>query len=134
MRASLAGVGVVVAAGVAAAFAPVYGAQALLWPVVAVLAPVLVVDQLTVRLPRLGGVRALLGAAAGVSALMFALDGSFAQVARALPVAATSGWLRTLESTWPVRPEPELVGFVGLLVLAAAVLGVEFLRRVAAPW
>lgn len=135
MRAALAGIGVVLAAAVAgAAFAPVYTASTLLWPMAAVLLPVLVADQLALALPRLAGVRALLGVGVALPALIVALDGSFIEAARALPAAATSGWLRTLESTWPVRPEPDLVGFAGLLVLAAAVLGVEFLRRVAAPW
>jgi hypothetical protein len=39
------------------------------------------------------------------------------------------GWLRTLESTLPAHPDLTLVAFVPALVLLAAVVGAEWLRR-----
>jgi hypothetical protein len=47
--------------------------------------------------------------------------------ARGLFRGARDSWLLTLQSTWPARPEPGLVLFVPLLVLIAAVLGVQVL-------
>ncbi|WP_350279210.1 DUF3488 and transglutaminase-like domain-containing protein [Kribbella sp. HUAS MG21] len=54
-----------------------------------------------------------------------------------LPTAASiralgqglTGWRLTLESTWPARPEPELVVFVPLLALIGCLLAVELLDR-----
>ncbi|GAB2678247.1 transglutaminase family protein [Kribbella swartbergensis] len=40
-----------------------------------------------------------------------------------------TGWRLTLESTWPARPDPELVVFVPLLTLVACVLAVELIDR-----
>lgn len=40
-----------------------------------------------------------------------------------------TGWRLTLQSTWPARPDPELVVFVPLLVLIACLLAVELLDR-----
>jgi hypothetical protein len=48
---------------------------------------------------------------------------------RALAAGATDSWRLVLQSTWPARPEPELLLFVPLLVVLAAVLGVEALHR-----
>ncbi|HEY3716799.1 MAG TPA: transglutaminase domain-containing protein [Jatrophihabitantaceae bacterium] len=48
---------------------------------------------------------------------------------RALGDAARRSWLLTLQSTLPARPEAHLVGFVPLLVLAAAVISVQVLMR-----
>lgn len=53
--------------------------------------------------------------------------------ARALVSGVTDSWARTLDTTWPARPEPALVLFVPLLVLVAGVLGVELLRRADQP-
>jgi hypothetical protein len=54
-----------------------------------------------------------------------------------LPTAASiralghgmTGWRLTLESTWPARPDPELVVFVPLLTLIACLLAIELLDR-----
>jgi hypothetical protein len=40
-----------------------------------------------------------------------------------------SAWRLTLESTWPARPDPELVVFVPLLTLIACLLAIELLER-----
>ncbi|HEY0687934.1 MAG TPA: transglutaminaseTgpA domain-containing protein, partial [Kribbella sp.] len=47
---------------------------------------------------------------------------------RALGRGLTS-WQLALESTWPARPEPDLVVFIPLLVLLACLLAVELLDR-----
>lgn len=127
-----AGVGVGIAALVGGlGFAAVFPVLDLLLPLPAVVAVVIAVDALALRFPRLYALRAPLallgGAAAGAAVL--ARDTGFAAVLD----GARSGWLRTLESTLPARPDPELVTFVPALVLLAAVLGVEWLRRGAAP-
>jgi transglutaminase-like putative cysteine protease len=48
---------------------------------------------------------------------------------RALGDAARRSWLLTLQSTLPVHPQARLMGFVPLLVLAAAVISVQVLVR-----
>ena len=51
----------------------------------------------------------------------------------ALGAGVTGSWRLVLQSTWPARPDPELLIFVALLVTGAAVLGVEILLRLRAP-
>ena len=51
----------------------------------------------------------------------------------ALADGVTSSWHLVLQSTWPARPDPDLLIFVPLLVVVAAVLGAEVLLRVRAP-
>jgi transglutaminase-like putative cysteine protease len=136
MRNRAAGVGVVAATGFAAfGFTPVYTAGALVWPLAAVLLPVVIADLLglAMREQWYGAVRPVVAVVLAIPALALAVEGPFADALRALPGAVSSGWLHTLESTWPVRPLPELVGFVALTALAAAVLGVELVHRVSAP-
>ncbi|WP_328618104.1 transglutaminase domain-containing protein [Amycolatopsis sp. NBC_00355] len=130
---------VVVAAGVGGLlFQPVFTLSALLAPVLAVCGAVVVADLAAVRAPAV--LRVPLALALGLVALIATvlrptLDG-------VLPTAATlhvlgdgvlRGWLRTLESTWPARPEPDLLLFVPVLVLLIGVLGVECLRRDRSP-
>jgi hypothetical protein len=47
----------------------------------------------------------------------------------ALVEGATRSWLLTLQTTWPARPQPDLLLFVPLATLLVAALGVELLRR-----
>ena len=134
VRALLAGVAVVASLAVAGmTFGPVFTDRALWTPLAAVLVPVLVIDVLSTRSRVLSALRPLVAVGVALLALVFALGRSPTEAVRALPAAATFGWLRTLESTWPVHPEPELVGFVALMILVAAVLSVELVRRVSAP-
>ena len=51
----------------------------------------------------------------------------------ALAAGVTDSWQLTLQSTWPARSDPELLLFVPLAALAAAVLGVELLDRLRRP-
>ncbi len=55
-----------------------------------------------------------------------------AATARALYHGAHDSWLLTLQSTWPARPDADLLLFVPVLVLVAAVLGVQVLTRTTA--
>lgn len=112
-------------------FAAVFPVPDLVAPVAVVVAVVVGVDAVVLRFPRLDPLRAPLALVAGgaAGALVLARDAGFAAVLD----GARSGWLRTLESTLPARPDPELLTFVPVLVLLAAVLGVEGLRRGAAP-
>ncbi|MDN5857551.1 MAG: DUF3488 and transglutaminase-like domain-containing protein [Pseudonocardia sp.] len=133
MRSRVAGLGLAGAAGVAGlAFAPAFSFESLAVPVAAVVVAVAAVDLAAERLPRLDPVRALgaavLGAAAGLLALTLPAA-PWGPVGRAVLDGAFHGWLRTLESTFPARPDPELLAFVPLLALIAAVAGVEWLRR-----
>ncbi|MEU4765232.1 transglutaminase domain-containing protein [Actinosynnema sp. NPDC023794] len=107
-------------------FGPVFGVGALLLPVGAAVLPALGV---TLWLRSREAWRAVAAAVAGLAGLLVAL--------RADPSAVLSGvtesWRLALQTTWPARPEPEVVVFVPLLVLAAAVFGVELLLRLRAP-
>ncbi|MEV4348287.1 transglutaminase-like domain-containing protein, partial [Actinoplanes sp. NPDC049596] len=122
-------------------FAPVFGLGALLLPVGAPALAVLAVALLCGRgSPGLADWRPLLTAPAGVLAIGATVLGP--TTAAGLPTGATwhglvdgvtASWWRTLETTWPARPEPELLIFVPLLVVAAAVIGLELLYRLTAP-
>ncbi|WP_370971495.1 DUF3488 and transglutaminase-like domain-containing protein [Amycolatopsis sp. cg9] len=130
---------VIVAAGIGGLlFQPVFTLPALLIPVLAACVAVVAADLAAIRAPAV--LRPPL-------ALLFGLLALIATVLRptlngVLPTSATvhalgdgllHGWLRTLESTWPARPEPELLLFVPVLVLLTGVLGVECLRRDRSP-
>lgn len=75
--------------------------------------------------------RAVLAVVVGLTGLYAAVRPS--DPLGALVAGATEGWRSALRSTWPVRPDPEVLLFVPLLVLAAFVFGVELLHRVRAP-
>ncbi|WP_250034077.1 transglutaminaseTgpA domain-containing protein [Paractinoplanes maris] len=118
-------------------FAPVLGLTALLGPVGATGLAVLVAASASARRPDW---RPLLAAAAGVLAVVETV--LWRTTVAGLPTAATlhgltdgvtRSWGRTLESTWPVRPEPGLLIFVPLLVVVAAVAGLELSHRVRSP-
>ncbi|KAA9155798.1 transglutaminase domain-containing protein [Amycolatopsis acidicola] len=68
-----------------------------------------------------------------VFVLLLGIAGLFASVPGTTPAvlarAVTQGWLLTLESTWPARPDAEQLLFVPILVLLATVLGLELLLR-----
>jgi transglutaminase-like putative cysteine protease len=124
-----AGVGVVLAAAVAAlAFAPVFSVPALIMPVLAVLIPVLAIDQLVLARSPLEPARAPLALVAGLVTGVAVLAGTGGGLGPVLTGIA-NGWLRTLESTFPARPDAELLAFVPVLALLAGVLGIEWLRR-----
>ena len=113
-------------------FVPTFGLAPLAVPLLGVLVAVAAVDELVLRRAALENARAVLTLLAGAVLTLLlvplpALPGaaSFAAVTR----GAASGWIRTLESTFPARDTPETVTFVPLLVLVAAVLSVEWLRR-----
>lgn len=134
MRNRLSGAGVLGAAGVAGLlFAPVFTAGVLAMPIAAVVVAVLVVDQAAVGRASAGWWRppAAIVTALVALAVVTARTGE-ALTAETVRVAATEGWSRTLASTWPVRDDPALSLFVPLLVLLAAVVGIELLRGGAA--
>ncbi|HEX7301765.1 transglutaminase TgpA family protein [Lentzea sp.] len=129
---------VVLAAAVAGlCFTPVFGVAALL-PVVGVVAVVT------------GGAALLSGSVVAWRPLIVALAGVLAVVEvllfpttlAGLPTGDTAGllargvtdsWQLTLQSTWPARPEAQLLLFVPLLVLVACVFGLEVLLRAQKP-
>jgi transglutaminase-like putative cysteine protease len=129
--------GLLLAAAVGgAAFAPTFGMTALVAPVLAAVLAVGGADELARRQPRLAGMRPVLALVGGavlvaVTVPLPALPGS--STVSAVARGAVQGWIRTLESTFPAKPVPELITFVPLLVLLAAVLGVEWLRRGVPP-
>lgn len=120
-------------------FAPVFGLPPLL---LAVLVPALamaVVAVVASRRESLVPWRGVLVSAAGLlgivetSLLPTTVGGvPTGDTVRVLVQGATESWRLTLQSTWPARPEPELLLFVPLLVILAAVLGVELLERAGA--
>lgn len=110
---------VLLAAGVAGLlFAPVFGISVLLLPVGAVVVVLFGVAELC----REHAWRPVLLAAAGLVTITAFLPGPSAWE------TVASAWQRILLSTWPARPDPELVAFVPLLVLLAGVFGIELLR------
>ena len=129
------GLGLLLATAAAGlSFSGTFAVSALLLPVLGVVAGVAAADQLTFGRPRVAALRAplgvLLGATAGAAGLLLPggvpLTGA---TLRALADGVLHGWLRTLESTLPAHPDLTLVAFVPALVLLAAVVGAEWLRR-----
>jgi hypothetical protein len=132
--------GVVVAAALAGLlFGPVFG-PGLTAPVVRPIAVVAVVTyccyELACRWPRFERWRPWVNVPVGLFGVVETT--LHASTANSLPTAASvralyhggrDSWLLTLQSTWPARPDPGLVVFVPLLVLAAAVLGVQMVTR-----
>nr|BFE50698.1 hypothetical protein GCM10017745_41250 [Saccharothrix mutabilis subsp. capreolus] len=105
-------------------FGPVFGVGPLSPPLAATVAPAFGV---AVWLREREAWRAAGTVVAGLAGLWAALRP--ADPVHALVVGATESWRVVLGSTWPVRPEPEALVFVPLLVLVAAVFGVELLGR-----
>ncbi|MGW0432176.1 transglutaminase family protein [Micromonospora sp. NPDC003197] len=121
-------------------FWPVFGLPALLVPVLVVVLTCYCCVELAARQPRLAAVRPLLMLFAGALGLIE--SGLFSTTVAGLPTATslralwlgfTEGWLLTLQSTWPAKPEAEQLLFVPLAVLLAAVLGIELLLRLRQP-
>ncbi|MEC3982641.1 transglutaminase family protein [Amycolatopsis sp. H20-H5] len=111
-------------------FTPVFGFGALWAPIAVVLAACLLVVELCARVPALVPWRPLLALVAGllVLAVTELRDLSAGAIPRALAAGATESWQLTLQSTWPARPDPELLLFVPMAVLLCAVVGIELLR------
>ncbi|WNV86179.1 transglutaminaseTgpA domain-containing protein [Umezawaea sp. Da 62-37] len=108
-------------------FVPVFG----VWPLALVLVACAVPAFAVAVWCPWASWRAVLAVVAGLVGLLAAVRP--ADPVGALVVGATEAWRDVLRSTWPVRPDPEAVVFVPLLVLAASVFGVELLHRVRAP-
>ncbi|HET6703818.1 transglutaminaseTgpA domain-containing protein [Amycolatopsis sp.] len=120
-------------------FGPVFGVPALL-PGLVVVLTTFGVAELCRRRPGLTPWRPLLVLGAGLVAVVeTVLPGTTlgglptATSLSVLADGALHGWQRTLQSTWPALPEPRLVVFVPLLVLLAALLGLELLHRTRRP-
>ncbi|MEU4193246.1 DUF3488 and transglutaminase-like domain-containing protein [Kribbella sp. NPDC026611] len=114
-------------------FGPVFGLASLWLPVGSVVLVAFVVTEVCRHW--LIGWRLLLLVGGGLLAIIeTVLEAT--TVAR-LPTLASlraighglSAWRLTLESTWPARPDPELVIFVPLLTFLACLLAVELLDR-----
>ncbi|WP_238017851.1 transglutaminaseTgpA domain-containing protein [Dactylosporangium sp. AC04546] len=121
-------------------FAPVFGLPALLPPVLVVVLACYGCVELGARRPRLASWRPLLVLLTGALGLVESV--LFPTTVAGLPTAAslrglqrgfTDGWLLTLQSTWPARPDPEQLLFVPLAVLLAGLLGIELLLRLRKP-
>jgi hypothetical protein len=128
------------AAGPALLFTPVFGLTPLLLPSALVVAIGFGVVEACRRRPALEPWRAalllVLGLLALVEALLFPTTTSglpTGETIRALGAGLTDSWQLTLQSTWPARPDAELLLFVPLAALAAATLAVELLARLRWP-
>jgi transglutaminase-like putative cysteine protease len=116
-------------------FRPVFGYAALLVPVGAVCVVAYGITEIGRGRPQLSSLRPLLIALVGLLAVVETVLRS--TTVMGLPTMETveslgrglESWRLTLESTWPARPEPDLVLFVPLLVLLACLLGLELLDR-----
>ncbi|WP_020386842.1 DUF3488 and transglutaminase-like domain-containing protein [Kribbella catacumbae] len=121
-------IGVLAACVVAGSlFAPVFGTTAVLWPTLAVAVVAYFVEEAILRRPGLARWRVPLTLAGGLVALAAVVPGVAGRPV-SLWHGVTTGWRRTLESTWPARPDPELVTFVPILVLIACLLGARLLQ------
>ncbi|MEE6258199.1 transglutaminase domain-containing protein [Plantactinospora sonchi] len=134
--------GCVVLAGAVAGllFAPVFGLTGLLAPVGVPAGVMLLVALACARRPSLVVWRPLLVAGGGLLAVLWTTLWSTTLAGlptgatwRALAAGVTDSWRLALQSTWPARPEPELLLFVPLLVVLAGALGVELLHRLRGP-
>jgi hypothetical protein len=120
-------------------FAPVFGLWALVPPIAAAVVACYAVFELCLKAPALRPWRPLLallvGALVLVELALFDTTRSGLPTLgslRRLAAGVTDSWQLTLQSTWPVRPDADLLLFVPLLVLLTAVVGIELLRRPAA--
>ncbi|MEV6495286.1 hypothetical protein AB0M20_42720, partial [Actinoplanes sp. NPDC051633] len=140
-RLTVRAVAVVAAAAVAGLFfAPVFGLVPLLLPVGVPAAAVLAVTWACTARGGLVDWRPLLAAVAGLLAVAETLLFSTTvaglptgRTLRALGDGVTRSWQLVLQSTWPARPDADLLIFVPLLVVVAAVFGAEVLLRLRAP-
>ncbi|WP_121159982.1 transglutaminase-like domain-containing protein [Micromonospora pisi] len=121
-------------------FAPVFGVPALLLAIAVPAAAVLLVALLSDGRKAVRDWRALLAVLAGLLAVTETVLWSTTtaglptvRTVRALAAGVTDSWQLALQSTWPARPDPALLLFVPLLVVFAAVLGVELLDRARDP-
>ncbi|MGW7531340.1 transglutaminase family protein [Amycolatopsis sp. NPDC054798] len=121
-------------------FAPVFGLPALLVPVLVVAVLGCGAAELCFRLPRLSAWRPLVVLVLGLLGIIETT--LFSTTIAGLPTGAslqglqqglTESWLRTLQSTWPARPDAGQLLFVPLAVLLAVVLGLELLLRLKTP-
>ncbi|MEN3610574.1 transglutaminase-like domain-containing protein [Plantactinospora sp. ZYX-F-223] len=121
-------------------FAPVFGVPALLFPIGVPALAVLLTTLACARRKALLPWRPLLLAVVGLLAVVETVLRSTTvaglptgRTLRALAAGVTGSWQLALQSTWPARPDPELLLFVPLLVVLAGVLGVELLDRPGSP-
>lgn len=119
-------------------FAPVFGLGSLLLPVLAVGVVAVLVVHACDRRHSLAAWRPVLLVVGGLLAIIETV--LFRTTIAGLPGPDTiralgnglRSWRRTLESTWPARPDADLLLFVPLLVLLACLLGTEVLDRAGA--
>lgn len=116
-------------------FAPVFGVWPLVLPVAVVLVVCYGVTELCERVRWLRGWRPVLAVVLGLLGIAeVELGGTTwggvptAATVRALGAGMTDSWRLTLQSTWPVRPEAQLLLFVPMIVLLVGVVGVELSR------
>ena len=128
------------AAGPGLLFTPVFGLAALVLPLAVVVVACFAAAEVGRRRPALAPWRPVLALVLGllglVELLLFRTTvGGLptGETVRALAAGLTDSWQLTLQSTWPARSDPELLAFVPLAALAAAVLGVELLVRLRWP-
>ncbi|WP_231949631.1 transglutaminase domain-containing protein [Alloactinosynnema sp. L-07] len=133
--------GLLAATGIAGLlFAPVFGLPAVLVPTLVVVIVCYAGVELCERFPVLTPLRPLVLLFVSVLALIEAV--LFSTTVAGLPTGdsvrgivrgLTDGWQLTLQSTWPARPDPDLLLFVPLAVMVACLLGVELLLRLRKP-
>ncbi|WP_145806058.1 transglutaminaseTgpA domain-containing protein [Kribbella amoyensis] len=116
-------------------FAPVFGLRSLLLPILVLGAIAFAVTELCRAVPAAAPWRPLLLVVAGLLGITETV--LWATTMAGLPTASTlrslshglGAWRLTLESTWPARPDPDLLVFVPMLVLLVCLLGIELLGR-----
>jgi len=127
-------------AGPGLLFAPVFGIGALVLPLLLVAAVGFGVVAACRRWPGLVPWRSVLVLVLGLLALSEAMlfpttvaGLPTGETVRALAAGLTDSWRLTLQSTWPARPDAELMLFVPLATLAATALALELVLRARWP-
>lgn len=117
-------------------FTPVFGFWPLVPPIAVVVVICYAVTELCARVPSLVPWRPVLSVVLGlIGVTEVELTGTTlaglptGTTVRALISGVTESWRLTLQSTWPVWPDAELLLFVPLAVLVVAVIGLELLRH-----
>ncbi|RZS34395.1 transglutaminase superfamily protein [Herbihabitans rhizosphaerae] len=136
MSARIAVACVSLAAGIAGTmFGPVFGWWRLVPSIAVGVLAVILVAEICRRVPALAAWRPVIATVAGLLGVVelelwdTTLAGlPTAATGQALLTGVTDSWQLALESTWPTRADAGLLLFVPLVVLVAAVLGVELLR------
>ncbi|MBB5868615.1 transglutaminase-like putative cysteine protease [Allocatelliglobosispora scoriae] len=118
-----------------ALFFPVFTIAVVVLPIGVVLGAVLITDELVSARRALAAWRPLVAGLLGTGGLLALVslrhgtERTPSALSAALRDALVDGWRRVLDFTWPVRPDPAAILFLGLVLLLASLVAAELLRH-----